>query len=320
MISSRAGLVHGGKAIRAAGEPRRCVLQAGSVDITEPCRRAVIAAELEERLAGRALVLNTCQRLEWYGATEPAELAVPGRRWAGVEAFERLARIAAGLESRLLGELEILGQVREAYRRFREQGGADATELDRIFQDALALARRARRESRIDESMTSLATLAVRRLLDEVSVSEPIGVIGSGSLATSVARRLARQGAVAIRVAGRCPENALRVAAQCGGFAGGLDSLSSLLDGVRGIVCATAAPHPVLYARHLAGAGRPLLIVDLGAPPDCAADVAGLEEVRVVPLREIEAMAQTNLEERRRRAEIAARVIAMGAREWAAAR
>lgn len=291
---------------------------AGSVDVEDPARRATAAALLAERLAGRGLVLNTCQRLEWYAFVEPEGLDLPGRRWSGVEAFERLARIAAGLESRLVGELEILGQVREAYRRFRELGGRDDQVLDRVFQDALALARRARRESRIDESMTSLATLAVRRLLHDVSVKDPIAVIGSGSLATSVARRLARQGACAIRVAGRCPENALRVAAQCGGFAGGFDALASLLEGVRGIVCATAAPHPVLYARHLSGAGRPLCIVDLGAPPDCADDVTRLDEVTIVPLRDIEAMAQLNLDERRRRAEIAARIVAAGARAWAA--
>ncbi len=292
---------------------------AGSVEVQEPVRRATTAALLAERLAGRGLVLNTCQRLEWYAFAEPQGLDLPGRRWSGAEAFERLARIAAGLESRLVGELEILGQVRDAYRRFRELGGRDDQALDRVVQEALALARRARRESRIDESMTSLATLAVRRLLHDVSVNEPIAVIGSGSLATTVARRLARKGACAIRVAGRCPEHAVRVAAQCGGFAGGFDALASLLANVRGIVCATAAPHPVLYARHLSAAGRPLWIVDLGAPPDCAEDVARMEQVTVIPLRDIEAMAQLSLDERRRRAEIAARIIAAGARAWAAA-
>lgn len=294
------------------------MLMGGSVE-EEVGRRSLLVEELAKRIGGRGLILHTCQRLEWYGSVEPEGFERIGRRWFGVVAFERLARIAAGLESRIVGELEILGQVREAYRRFHELGGRNDHQLDRVFQDALALARRARRESRIDESMTSLATLAVRRLLHEVSVHDPIAVIGSGSLAASVSRRLARQGASAVRVASRCPDNAVRVAALCGGFAGGLDTLASLLGGTRGVICATAAPHPVLYARHLTGTARPLCVVDLGVPPDCAEDVGQLDGVTVVPLREIEAMAQSNLDERRRRAEIAANIIAAEARAWAAA-
>lgn len=278
-------------------------------------------AELRSRGAGRGLVLDTCQRLEWFGWTLPP---LPVQRWtktsSGAGAFERLARIAAGLESRVLGELEILGQVREAYRQFREMGGADEAALDRVFQDALALARKARRQSRIDRSMISLATIAARELLARAPAGAPLAVLGSGSLATSVARRLAKLGSAPIRVAGRCPENALRVAAEVGGFAGGLDRLASMLDGVAGIVCATAAPHPVLYARHLASAVRPLTIIDLGVPPDCAADVFGLDGVCCLSLGEIEARASVSLEERRRRAVVASRLIAEGARQWACGR
>lgn len=289
------------------------------LQLESPGIREAVVKDLRRPGSGAFMVLDTCQRLECYGATVPAPAgAHVARVWSGPEAFERLARIAAGLESRVLGELEVLGQVREAYRLFREQTGGNNAVLDRIFQDILSVARKARRDSRIDQTLISLAALAAEVLLERVTPGAPIAVIGSGSLASSVTRRLAERGGVALRIAGRCPENALRLAGEVQGFGVGLDNLAPMMDGVAGIVAATAAPHPVLYAHHLENAGRPLVIIDLGVPPDCSDDVPGLPGVTYVTLGEVEAMAQVNLEERRRHAETAALVVREGAREWAA--
>jgi len=279
--------------------------------------------EIVEYLRGHdeytLLVLNTCQRLECYGFGEPAVAHVRVRQsWQAVEAFTRLTRIAAGLESRILGELEVLGQVREAYRQFQSGYGEKGKALDRIFQRSLALARKARRESGIDRTLTSLSAMAVRELLRHVSVDQPVAVVGSGSLASGVARRLGRQVAHPIRIAGRCPVNALRLANTINGFSGGLDRLVPLLEGVTGIISATAAPHPVIYASHLAAAARPLTVVDLGVPPDCHADVLAMEGVRYITLADVENHAQERMEERRHRGEVAARIIEEGAREWMA--
>ncbi len=269
--------------------------------------------------SGAFVVLDTCPRLECYGAAvpDPAGARV-ARIWSGPEAFERLARIAAGLESRVLGELEVLGQVREAYRLFREQTGGNDASLDRIFQEILSVARKARRESRIDQTLISLAALAAEALLERATPGAPIAVIGSGSLASSVTRRLAERGGVALRIAGRCPENALRLAGEVRGFGTGLDDLAPMMEGVGGIVAATAAPHPVLYAHHLAKAARPLVIVDLGVPPDCSDDARALPGVDYISLGQVEARAQVNLDERRRGGERAAEIIREGTREWAA--
>lgn len=282
--------------------------------------REEIVRELRSRDTSAWMVLNTCQRLECYGwaVPEPPRGRVI-RVWNGGEAFERLARIAAGLESRILGELEVLGQVREAYRVFREAGGADDTSLDRIFQEILAVARRARRESRIDQTLISLSALASRELLARIPEGAPVAVIGSGSLASSVIRHLAERGRSPLRIAGRCPENALRIANEVRGFGAGMDNLAPMLEGAAGIVAATAAPHPVLYLRHLEIAARPLVIVDLGVPPDCSADIPGAPGVQYLSLGEVEARAQVNLEERRRQADWASAIVREGAREWAGA-
>jgi glutamyl-tRNA reductase len=263
------------------------------------------------------LILNTCQRLEVFGCHPPEidELAM-SQQWRDAVAFERLARIAAGLESRILGELEILGQVRRAYKQFRASYRIDNCTLDRLFQDALALARRARRESGIDRNLTSLSALASRALLARVPAGTPIAVIGSGSIASSVARYLSKRGKSPVRVTSRCPERAMTLAQEVGGFGGGLDDLHHLLDGVGGIVTATAAPHPVLYATHIEGTLQPLHIVDMGVPPDCDAELINHPDIDYMGLDAVEAKAQANTEERRARADVAARIIRDGALAW----
>jgi len=263
------------------------------------------------------LILNTCQRLEYFSCRP---VIVPELRtsqeWKDTVAFERLARIAAGLESRILGELEILGQVRNAYKTFRQSLRPDCCNLDRLFQDALALARRARRESGIDRNLTSLSALASRELLARVPAGEPIAVIGSGSIAGSVARYLGKRGKSPVRVTSRCPERAMSLAQEVGGFGGGLDKLDHLLDGVAGIITATAAPHPVVYPDHIGGAQRPLPIVDLGVPPDCDEAVRHMDDVEYIGLEYIESKAQVNTQDRRQRADIAAQIIRDGALAW----
>jgi glutamyl-tRNA reductase len=287
--------------------------------LESPGIREAVVKDLRRPGSGAFMILDTCQRLECYGTTVPAPAgAHVARVWSGPEAFERLARIAAGLESRVLGELEVLGQVREAYRLFREQTGGNDAALDRILQDILAVARKARRDSRIDQTLISLAALAAETLLECATPGAPIAVIGSGALASSVTRRLADRGGAALRIAGRCPKNALRLASEVQGFGVGLDDLTPMMDGVAGIVAATAAPHPVLYAHHLEKAARPLVIVDLGVPPDCSEETRELPGVTYIPLGQVEARTQINLDERRRHAETAAQIVREGAREWAA--
>lgn len=263
------------------------------------------------------LILNTCQRLEYFSCrAECVPELRTSQEWKDAVAFERLARIAAGLESRILGELEILGQVRTAYKDFRQSLRPDCCNLDRLFQDALALARRARRESGIDRNLTSLSALAARELLARVPVGEPIAVIGSGSIAGSVARYLGKRGKSPVRVTSRCPERAMTLALEVGGFGGGLDNLDHLLDGVAGIITATAAPHPILYPEHIRGARRPLAVVDLGVPPDCHNDIGTMDGVEYIGLELIESKAQVNTQDRRERAEIAAQIIRDGALAW----
>ncbi|HMP77142.1 MAG TPA: hypothetical protein PKE12_12675 [Kiritimatiellia bacterium] len=286
------------------------------LELTAPHAREEIVERLR-RSPAPLLVLDTCQRLETFGFEIPVmDSTALLQTWNAREAFERLARIAAGLESRILGELEVIGQVRSAYKQFRANGGSNLSALDRIFQDALALAREARRESGIDQNLTSLSGLAARTLLDRVPAGAHLAVVGSGSLAASTARYLTKRGNCPLRVASRCPENAISLAVELGGFGTGLDELAHLFHGVSGIVTATAAPHALVFPHQLENTARPLVIVDMGVPADCSPDVANMPGVTYIGLGEIEAKAQYNSEERRQRAEMAARLIHDGAQAW----
>lgn len=262
------------------------------------------------------LVLATCQRLEVYGYRLPDLEGVRIRHeWSEAQAVERFARIAGGLESRILGELEIMGQVRQAYKDFHLIQGVNGQELDRIFQQGVSLGRRARKESGIDANLTSLGGLAARQMVNRMGPEDPVAVIGSGSLASSVARYLGKRGKMPVRVASRCPDNALNLAMEVGGFATGLDDLMHLMENVAGVITATAAPHPVLFPEHVEQARKPLLLIDLGEPADCSTAVQNLEGVEYLDLLAIEEKAQTNTVEREARAEKAGHLIGLWVRE-----
>lgn len=290
-------------------------LIACDIRISEPTAREVLAVRLRSDCADPVLVLNTCQRLETFGRVAVSsvedleDLQVQCEAQAAAAVVRRLARIAAGLESRILGELEILGQVRQAYKEFSARFGKEDPKLDRLFQKALALARKARRESGIDQNVTGLAALTARRVIASVPEDATVTIVGSGSLAKGVARYLGKRSKLPVRVSSRCPENAMKLAMEVGGFSSGLEDLVPMLADARVIVSATAAPHPLIFSEHVPPRAGGRLILDLGEPPDCAEEVRVRKDIEYVGLLEIEAMAQTNTADRVERAAVAARLI-----------
>lgn len=287
-------------------------LIACTLEIPDPESREYFALRLREQSDAPLLVLNTCQRLETYGRNIPPNIPpdVLGGAIGEERAIRHFARIAAGLESRILGELEILGQVRQAYKHFHQRFGKEDARLDRLFQQAIALARKARRQSGIDTNLTGLAALTARRIIESVPDDAPVTIVGSGSIARGVARYLGKRSRLPVRVSSRCPENAMRLAVEIGGFASGLDELAPMLCDARVVVTATAAPHPLIYNRHLPERTGSKLVIDLGEPPDCAPEIRNRADIDYVGLLDMESHARTNTDERKRRAERAADIIA----------
>jgi glutamyl-tRNA reductase len=266
----------------------------------EAARRCVAGdLELPTGTAG-CVGLATCHRLELYlEGPLPARPAELFQAWLGVDgslpaepvvrrgedAVRHLLRVAGGLESAVVGEDQILGQVRAAYRHSCARGAAGPF-LHRLFHAAFRTGKRVRAETALGDGGRSLAGAAVTALqcdLGDLSVRSVL-VVGLGEMVDLAARRLQRRGVGRLLVCNRTWRRAHAAAGHLGGEAVRWQWRGATLASVDGVVCATGAPQPVLAARWLvdavSGRERPLAVVDLGMPRNVekpVAPVAGLE-------------------------------------------
>ncbi len=290
-----------------------------------------------------AVVLSTCNRTELYLAAEGGDhlqeradtalLALAGDRSAGLApAMYRLAdesaalhlfRVAAGLDSMVPGEGEILGQVRDAF-----ETGTTGPLLDRLFRMALHAGRRARVETAIGESPTSVAAAAAalaQQVFDGLS-GRRVVLIGAGRTSELAARNLRSRGAIVAVVANRTPERAAELVARHGGRAVGLDEVPASLADADIVVSSTSAPGFVLRADEVAPIvrarrGRPLVLVDLAVPRDLDPALAAFDGCFLYDIDDLEGVVATSLAGRRAEAVHAERIVAAEAdrfREWQA--
>jgi glutamyl-tRNA reductase len=267
-----------------------------------------------------AVAISTCNRTEVYVvASDPveAETAVLGTlaRKAGIrptelagsiyalrncDAARHLYRVTAGLESMIVGEAEVQGQVKRAYEDARG-AGATGPLTNHLFRAALETGKRVRSETKIGErklSVSSVAAALAREQLDGLERREVL-VLGAGETSELAARALSEQGVEAIFVANRNHERAISLAQRFGGQAMSFDELPAELERADALVCATSSPHPILGAEELgavmeARAGRPLLIIDLAVPRDVAAEVRELPGVSLYDIDDLQAVVQRN--------------------------
>jgi glutamyl-tRNA reductase len=293
-----------------------------------------LLADLRAAGVGEAVALVTCERTEVYvrGALAPvhavltARTGVPAAAWrttVGPAVVAHLFRVAAGLESRRLGEPEIQGQLRAA-GRLAEAEAMLGPQLRRLWRQALVTGKRVRRRTAISRGAASLPAAVVRHARGELGALEGrrAVVVGAGALAAAAGAALARQGLEELVVLNHRAGPAERLAARLGGRAGAFTRLAAELARADLAVCCTAAPGPVvaaadlaaLAARHAAAPrsprppadAAPLLLFDLAVPPDVSPGAAALDGVRVVALDELAAPALA----RRREAERAAAIVA----------
>ncbi|MFB6304092.1 MAG: glutamyl-tRNA reductase [Haloferacaceae archaeon] len=288
--------------------------------------RSDAAATVEALLARdgvtEALALATCNRSEAYVVTDApdagrAALAdfAPDVRDGAVrtlgheESLRHLMRVAAGLESQVLGEDEIIGQVRDAVETARGVGGIGPV-LDRAATKALHVGERARAETAINEGTTSLARAAVELADDATSLGGADAlVVGAGEMASAAAAALADRGVERVTVANRTVANAETVAAgvDAPAAATGLDDLADRVASADVVATATGSPDPILDASAFAGAGE-TTVVDLALPRDVA---PGATDVDGVEVRDIDALETVTERTRERRRAAAEEVAAM---------
>ena len=246
------------------------------------------AIELAKELG--AVVLSTCNRTEVYsiggdpaGARNELErlsgLDLGGvlASWEGDEAVEHLFRVAAGLDSLVPGEGQILGQVRLAYESALT-AGATGPVLNRLFEDALHAGKRVRTEAKLAEMPESVAASAVdlaEKALGGLDGKRAL-LFGAGRMSELSARDLRGRGAEVI-VSSRTLESALELAERVGGRAAPFDAVAVELTGADLVISATRCPYPILHAEAVQPRVRPLVLVDIAVPRDLDPEIGNVE-------------------------------------------
>ncbi len=290
-----------------------------------------------------AVVLSTCNRTEIYlaAADDPALdrraitalLELAGAEAASLEpvvyrladesAALHLFRVAAGLDSLVPGEGEILGQVRDAF-----DVGRPGPLLDRLFRNALHAGRRARVETAIGESPASVPAAAAalaQQVFDDLA-GRSVVLVGAGKMSELTARNLRSRGAAVSAVANRTATHGEELARRLGARAIGLEDLGAELGAADVVVASTSAPGFVLGADELGAAlrarrGRPILLVDLAVPRDVDPGLASIDGCFVYDIDDLEAVVAASLSGRRAEAVRAERIVAAEAerfKEWQA--
>ncbi|CAN5706960.1 glutamyl-tRNA reductase [soil metagenome] len=281
-------------------------------------------------------LLSTCNRTELYAVADGDGAAIadwlashPGDdaaiaggslhaylyRHRDGYAARHLFRVATGLDSLVLGEPQILGQVKHAWAAARAAGTLGGR-LDRLFQHAFVTAKRARSETRVGKSPVSVASMAVR--LAQQSFARPadsvVLLIGAGETIELAARHLAQARVKRLLVANRTHAHAEALAARHGGVALPLDELERHLFLADVVFSATASREPVLSRAQVAAAlalrrHRPMLLLDLAVPRDIDADVADLDDVYLYTVDDLERSVEDNRRGRREAAADAEAII-----------
>jgi glutamyl-tRNA reductase len=277
---------------------------------------------------GDLVIVSTCNRTEFYSTaldssvvrdnlTDFLQQRFPRRReeippclyfYEQEDTVRHLFRVASGLDSLILGESEILGQVREAYRVSVTQGCARGL-MSKVFHHALRVGKRARRETKIGENALSVSSAAVetaRHTLGDISQSR-VMVIGAGQAGKLVARAMKDRGVGQMVVVNRTLKRAQDLAQELGVEATSFESLERLLGTVDIVVSSTDSLDVVLSQEMMSRAtsqrnGTPLLIVDIAIPRDADTSIGQLPGVTLLDLDDLETVSQANRQEREKEA------------------
>jgi glutamyl-tRNA reductase len=298
------------------------------------------AGALRELTAGEgiheAAAISTCNRTELYlvvseaveaestalgvltrqGEIRPTELLGHLYSLRGVEAAGHLFQVTAGLDSMVVGEAEIQGQVKRAYELALVEG-ATGPILNRLFRGSLAAGGRVREETSIGERNVSVPSVAVelaRRTHGELSERRVL-VVGAGETAELVARALVSRGATGVFVANRHYDRAIGLAQRFGGEAVRFEALPEQLEATDIVVSATNSPHHIVERDGLehvmaARGGRPLLLVDIAVPRDIEPECRGVAGVSLHDIDDVQRIAERNARGREGEARRAEPIIA----------
>ena len=295
--------------------------RAGTVEevcVLNTCNRVEIYAMATGTQAGDRIAENFC-RLQ---GLDPCAFSAASLRLHGAEAVRHLFEVAAGLDSQMVGETEILNQVKEAYAAAQTTGTVGAA-LNRVFQKALHSAKVVRTETGIGRGQVSVATVAVglaEKIFGHLRRSRVL-VVGAGEIATNTAKALRSREAGDVTFCNRTTARAEELAQEFGGGVLPFERLAHGLGDFDIVVCSTAAPDvvlrlPTVYEAMHRRPSRPLFLIDLALPRDVDPGAASLPNVFLYNLDDLAGIAEDNIAQRkaeitRARALVAARAEAI---------
>jgi glutamyl-tRNA reductase len=288
--------------------------------LTEGRAVGILGELVDSEEVHEAAAISTCNRTELYlvvseaVAAESQALAVlvreadirptelMGHHYSqrAAAAAEHLVRVTAGLDSMIIGEAEVQGQVKRAYELALVEG-ATGPVLNRLFRGALAAGKRARSETGISERGLSVPSVAVelaRRALGDLA-SRRVLVVGAGETAELTARALAARGVDAVFIANRHYDRAIGLAQRFGGRAVRFEELPAQMADADIVVASTSSPHHVIEREALEEvmaerADRPLLMIDLAVPRDIHPGCRDLPGVSVYDMDDLQSQVERN--------------------------
>jgi glutamyl-tRNA reductase len=293
---------------------------------------SALRALRQENGVAEVVILSTCNRTEvyWSGSASGEELSQWLERHHGNDldlapslynhqesgAVEHAFSVASGLDSMVLGEAQILGQLKEAYRVAQETGSTGPV-LNKLFQAAFSAAKRVRSETRIGANAVSLASATVslaRRVYSDLSAHSAL-LIGAGEMNALTARHFMSAGVKRLVIANRTLERAQSLAAEINAYAVGLTDLDKELAQADIVISCTASPTPLVTKRAVEAAirarrRRPIFMVDMAVPRDIETEVADLEDVYLFSIDDLQQLVNENMQQREAAAGGARQVIA----------
>jgi glutamyl-tRNA reductase len=290
-----------------------------------PSKLGEAASELCQKTGvPEAVVISTCNRTEMYVAGDKQTVVRLQELLGGAEhcyhsekmdAAVHLCRVASGLDSMVLGETEIFGQVKDAYRAAWE-AGATGGMLNRLFQKTFSIGKKVRSETGIQEGATSIGNVAVdlaEKIFGHLKDSE-VMILGAGEMSRVTAQSLQSRGARSIFVANRSYDRALDLARLMNGQAVRFDDWKQVLAQVDVVIGSTGAPHTIVQKSDVEAVRRkrkyrPLFFIDIAVPRDIDPAVAEIEEVYLYDIDTLEQIANEARTQRARQIELCEQMI-----------
>ncbi|HVO60866.1 MAG TPA: glutamyl-tRNA reductase [Terriglobales bacterium] len=296
--------------------------------LPEACKKLIEHPGIEE-----GMIVSTCNRVEFLAKTkngsadlrgfirnyfqvDPADFDQHFYEYRSNEAVRHVFRVTSSLDSMVVGEPQILGQVKEAYALARAVGAVQS-QLDSLLTRAFAVAKRVRTETAVGSSSVSIASVAVelaKKIFGSLQ-GKHVLLVGAGKMSELAARHLLAHGAGTIFVANRTYDRALTLAAKFNGEVVPFDKLYDSCDRADIVITSTGAPHAIFRREHAERflarrRNRPMFFIDIAVPRDVDADVNNVDGVFVYDIDDLQQAVAAHVADRKKEAERAEAIIA----------